>query len=190
MLFHRSDFQGMILRRLPPSVRVHLSHRLVGFSESPRVSSTSSSSSSFPSSSSSTTADSTEIRLEFENGATATCDVLIGADGLRSRVRRGLADLAEAEVAAARSAETQSARSGGSGVGETEPVGVTVAKAGKNHHTFHSAELFAARAEPVWTGTYVYRGLVETAKLAERWPGHPALTIPFQVCEPLRLTST
>ncbi|KAL1716800.1 hypothetical protein EV715DRAFT_292837 [Schizophyllum commune] len=187
MLFHRADFQGMILRHLPPSVRVHLSHRLVGFTESPRVSPSSSSprvsssssspftsSSSFapPSPSSSTTADSTEICLEFENGATATCDVLIGADGLRSRVRRGLADLAEAEVAAA--------RSGVAGSEAQSSQGQVAAKAAKNQQTFHSAELFAARAEPVWTGTYVYRGLVETAKLAERWPGHPALTIPFQ----------
>ncbi|KAL1672761.1 hypothetical protein EV122DRAFT_294643 [Schizophyllum commune] len=188
MLFHRADFQGMILRHLPPSVRVHLSHRLVGFTESPRVSSSSSSpftsASSLPSSSSppllsssprvssSSSSSTTEIRLEFENGATATCDVLIGADGLRSRVRRGLADLAEAEVAAARSA---------SGAAKVVDDGAKpLAKAEKNQQTFHSAELFAARAEPVWTGTYVYRGLVETARLAERWPGHPALTIPFQ----------
>ncbi|KAL1731639.1 hypothetical protein EV714DRAFT_271440 [Schizophyllum commune] len=179
MLFHRADFQGMILRHLPPSVRVHLSHRLVGFTESPRgfTQSPRVSSSSSSSSSSSTT----EIRLEFENGATATCDVLVGADGLRSRVRRGLADLAEAEVAAARSGVAEAARSGVAAakvVGDgAKPAQTSVEK---NQQTFHSAELFAARAEPVWTGTYVYRGLVETAKLAERWPGHPALTIPFQ----------
>ncbi|KAI5826656.1 FAD/NAD(P)-binding domain-containing protein [Schizophyllum commune Tattone D] len=186
MLFHRADFQGMILRHLPPSVRVHLSHRLVGFTESPRVSSSSTSSlpslSSSPRVSSSSSSSATEIHLEFENGATATCDVLIGADGLRSRVRRGLADLAEAEVAAARSAEAEAARSGVAAAEKADVVaaGSGAMKAGKNHHTLHSAELFAARAEPVWTGTYVYRGLVETAKLAERWPGHPALTIPFQ----------
>ncbi|KAL1702698.1 hypothetical protein EV121DRAFT_209403 [Schizophyllum commune] len=171
MLFHRADFQGMILRHLPPSVRVHLSHRLVGFTESPRVSS-----------SSNIAADSTEIRLEFENGAAATCDVLIGADGLRSRVRRGLADLAEAEVAAARSG-AEAARSGVEAArsgAEAEGANQTSGKAAKRERTFHSAELFAARAEPVWTGTYVFRGLVETAKLAKRWPGHPALTIPFQ----------
>ena len=99
-------------------------------------------------------------------------------------VRTCCRGLAEAEVAAARSGATEAARSGAaaarSGAG-AEGANQTSGKAAKRERTFHSAALFAARAEPVWTGTYVFRGLVETAKLAERWPGHPAMTVPFQV---------
>ncbi|TRM70645.1 hypothetical protein BD626DRAFT_478126 [Schizophyllum amplum] len=122
MLFHRADFQGMILRRLTPAARVHLSHRLADFQE-----------------------DGDEIHLRFENGTSATCDVLIGADGLRSSVRSRMADTAR-EMA--------------------------------SHSEMN--RLFAERADPVWTGTYAFRGLVDAARLAERWPGHPALSTPSQ----------
>ncbi|PFH48453.1 hypothetical protein AMATHDRAFT_81791 [Amanita thiersii Skay4041] len=64
---HRADLQRVLLNCLSPSVKVHLSHRLISYSEEQA---------------------NTPITLEFENGNKATCDVLIGADGIHSVVRQ------------------------------------------------------------------------------------------------------
>ncbi|KAF5379482.1 hypothetical protein D9615_006637 [Tricholomella constricta] len=66
MLFHRADFQRALLRRLPKSCQTHCSKRLRSYTQR------------LPGS----------IELLFEDGSTTTCDVLIGADGLKSAVRR------------------------------------------------------------------------------------------------------
>ncbi|KAL1744720.1 hypothetical protein HDZ31DRAFT_82482 [Schizophyllum fasciatum] len=47
--------------------------------------------------------------------------------------------------------------------------------------TLGKPELRTAFA-PVFSGTKIYRGLVTSEKLAEVWPGHPALTMPFIYC--------
>jgi len=61
---HRADVLSMIMRALPPE-RLHIRHRLVAFTDSgPRV------------------------EAEFDNGECITADVLIGADGIHSTVRR------------------------------------------------------------------------------------------------------
>jgi 2-polyprenyl-6-methoxyphenol hydroxylase-like FAD-dependent oxidoreductase len=49
--------------------QIHLSHRFVSYEEHER-----------------------EVLLRFENGTTTKCDVLIGADGIRSAVRRCFLD--------------------------------------------------------------------------------------------------
>jgi 2-polyprenyl-6-methoxyphenol hydroxylase-like FAD-dependent oxidoreductase len=56
----------MLVSALPPD-RMHLGHRLTGFSER---------------------AD--KIEAQFENGVRATADALIGADGIHSMVQRQL----------------------------------------------------------------------------------------------------
>jgi salicylate hydroxylase len=66
MTFHRADFQSALLKNLPRSCRVTCSKRLRSYTQSPTG----------------------PIELVFEDGSTATCDVLIGADGLKSAVRR------------------------------------------------------------------------------------------------------
>lgn len=66
MFFHRADFQRVLLRRLPNSCKTHCSKRLRSYKQ--RLSG--------------------PIELLFEDGSTITCDVLIGADGLKSAVRR------------------------------------------------------------------------------------------------------
>jgi salicylate hydroxylase len=68
MTFHRPDFQNALLRRLPPSYRIHCSKRLRSYTQR----------------------QGGPINLLFEDGTKASCDVLVGADGLKSAVRRSL----------------------------------------------------------------------------------------------------
>lgn len=73
--FHRAEFQKVLLSHLPGSVRTQCSKRLRSYSQ--------------PS-------ESEAIQLVFEDDSVATCDILVGADGLKSSVRRSLL-LAEGE---------------------------------------------------------------------------------------------
>lgn len=63
--FHRADVQQVFLAHISSAVRVHLNRRLVSYRESDR-----------------------KIYLSFKSGEMATCDFLIGADGVNSVVRR------------------------------------------------------------------------------------------------------
>lgn len=60
---HRADLQGALLRALPPE-SVHLDKTFVGFD-----------------------ARGEEVLARFDDGEEVACDVLVGADGLHSRVR-------------------------------------------------------------------------------------------------------
>ncbi|KAG2159502.1 FAD/NAD(P)-binding domain-containing protein [Suillus bovinus] len=77
MRFHRADFHGVLLSHLSPSCTTHNAKRLQSYIQ-PR-------------------SRKSPIRLIFKDGSTATCDVLIGADGIKSAVRscmmRELADV-------------------------------------------------------------------------------------------------
>lgn len=108
---------------MQPAGRVHLSRRLRSYEE----------------------IDS-EVRLNFTDGTTATCDLLIGTDGIRSTVRRKLLEKQVTAVPATKSL-TDGLQLG----------------------------------DPVWSGTYAYRGLVPFDRLAARFPGHRALTTPIMV---------
>lgn len=83
ILFHRADFQQVLLRKLPISCKAHYSKRLRSYKQ--RLSG--------------------PIELLFEDGSSTSCDVLIGADGLKSAVRRTFlaekAELAKSEGKAA-----------------------------------------------------------------------------------------
>jgi salicylate hydroxylase len=68
MTFHRPDFQNVLLRRLPTSYRIYCSKRLRSYSQR----------------------QGGPVNLLFEDGTRTSCDVLLGADGLRSAVRRSL----------------------------------------------------------------------------------------------------
>src|SRR5215207_6507992 len=63
---HRADLQGALLRSLPAG-SVHLGKTFAGFD-----------------------VEGEEVRARFEDGTGAACDVLVGADGLHSRVRAQL----------------------------------------------------------------------------------------------------
>ena len=71
-----------------------------------------------------------EITLHFTNGHNASCDFLVGADGIRSAVRRSFLE-----------------------------------KQGLSHST---------SMHPVWTGAYIYRGLISRCQLEAEYPGHRA----------------
>ncbi|KAJ8082777.1 hypothetical protein PM082_008633 [Marasmius tenuissimus] len=66
VLLHRADYQQTLIQHLPRSCRTHCSKRLRSYSQ--RLSG--------------------PIELVFEDGTVAYCDVLLGADGLKSAVRR------------------------------------------------------------------------------------------------------
>ncbi|KAF8193048.1 salicylate hydroxylase [Pholiota molesta] len=63
--FHRADLQQTLVSSLHG--RLHLAHRFASYAEA-----------------------GDKIRIQFENGATATCDLLIGMDGIRSTVRKSV----------------------------------------------------------------------------------------------------
>ena len=62
----RAGFQQVLLRRLPPTCQTHFRKKLISFDDSLDG----------------------PIILHFEDGCTAKCDILIGADGIKSAVRR------------------------------------------------------------------------------------------------------
>jgi len=66
--FHRADFQDVLLKHLPRSCKVYCSKRLCSYHQS----------------------QSGPVKLAFEDGSTALCDILIGADGIKSPTRRSL----------------------------------------------------------------------------------------------------
>ncbi|KAK0450361.1 salicylate 1-monooxygenase [Desarmillaria tabescens] len=66
--FHRGDLHDVFVNHLSPRCVIHYSKRLQSYSEQPDGS----------------------VKIFFEDGTTAECDVLIGADGIKSRVRASL----------------------------------------------------------------------------------------------------
>ncbi|KAF8843489.1 FAD/NAD(P)-binding domain-containing protein [Paxillus ammoniavirescens] len=89
MKIHRADFHGVLLAHLPKSCKSHHSKRLVSYTQ-PEPSTNS------------------PIILSFTDGTTSSCDVLIGADGIKSAVRgcmmREIAQTLSEEPAAAAAA--------------------------------------------------------------------------------------
>jgi salicylate hydroxylase len=69
IVFHRGDFQAVFLNNLPDSVSIHTKKRLDNYTQNDNG-----------------------VVLYFEDGTTAEADVVIGADGLQSRVRRKLVE--------------------------------------------------------------------------------------------------
>lgn len=78
--FFRAELQRVLLEHLLPKNKVCLNKRLVSYIQLPQ---------------------SRGLQLHFEDGGTAACDVLLGCDGIRSKVRATmyakLADEAQAE---------------------------------------------------------------------------------------------
>ena len=66
MSFHRAEFHGALLNRLPSSCGAFPAKRLESYTQQPGDA----------------------IMLRFQDGSTATCDILLGADGVKSAVRK------------------------------------------------------------------------------------------------------
>ncbi|KAN0109198.1 salicylate hydroxylase [Russula decolorans] len=66
MSFHRAEFHVALLNRLPSSCGAFASKRLESYTQQPG----------------------NAIMLRFQDGSTATCDILLGADGVKSAVRK------------------------------------------------------------------------------------------------------
>ncbi|KAM5530141.1 hypothetical protein V8D89_016197 [Ganoderma adspersum] len=81
LAFHRPDFHAVLLRHLSPQCHTYTSKRLVSYTH--------------------TISPQPATKLYFRDGTTAVCDVLIGADGVKSSVRsavvKELAVVAQAE---------------------------------------------------------------------------------------------
>lgn len=67
---HRADFHEVLLRHLPETCRTHTSKRLRSYTQH--------------------SSPGSPIELHFADGSSSQCDVLIGADGLKSAVRHSL----------------------------------------------------------------------------------------------------
>ena len=78
---HRQHMIAVLKKRLPTSCTVHPRKRLIDYTELEQQNARSVS----------------PIRLEFADGTTATTDVLIGADGIRSAVRKTLFETVASE---------------------------------------------------------------------------------------------
>ena len=66
MTFHRAEFHRALLNRLPSSCGTFSSKRLESYTQQPGD----------------------PIVLRFQDGSTAICDILLGADGVKSAVRK------------------------------------------------------------------------------------------------------
>ncbi|KAL1662821.1 hypothetical protein GGF50DRAFT_116636 [Schizophyllum commune] len=76
MLLHRAEVQDLLLKHISPDIKVHLSHRLDGYSYTNHAAE--------------------RIELRFRGGQVSRCDLLIAADGVHSVTRRVfLSNLAE-----------------------------------------------------------------------------------------------
>lgn len=117
LFLHRAVIQEILLNHLSASIRCHLSSRLISYDEIPG----------------------SQVQLVFENGSTTTCNLLIGADGIKSIVRK---------------------------------------KFVADHHS-ESGQV--PNADPMWSGTFVYRSVIESKLISEQMPNHRILTTPLVV---------
>lgn len=93
------------------------------------------------------------IMLEFRDGSSAHCDLLIGADGIYSATRHTLFELAALEFEADSSIE------------------------GKKN-----ADALRAKKEPIWSGHISYRTTADSEKLRKLNPNHRILSSFQLVC--------
>ncbi|KAH8111735.1 hypothetical protein DFH11DRAFT_575240 [Phellopilus nigrolimitatus] len=127
--FHRAEFLMSLAGQIDSAITSkHFSMRLVSYTLPPASS------------------PSSPITLNFKDGTTATCGVLIGADGIHSATRHTLLELAANDAEADGSDE------------------------GKK-----SAEILRGMVDPIWSGSVAYRGVLPREKLEKLNPNHRAM---------------
>ncbi|TFK84180.1 FAD/NAD(P)-binding domain-containing protein [Polyporus arcularius HHB13444] len=126
---HRAEMVGVLLRHLPPNCSIHTSKKLVGYEEVSED-------------------GRTTYMLHFADGTTAVADVVIGADGIKSKTRASMYDLAhKAEC--------------------SDPEATKREECRRCRH-----------ATPKWTGIVTYRYLIPSDRLREISSTHRALDTP------------
>lgn len=90
--FHRGELQKLFLEHIRHPERIHMSKRLASYAQSKGPDG--------------------RVELRFHDGSTALCDVMVGADGIKSQVRAAMyTQLADAAQNAGRTEEAASLRS-------------------------------------------------------------------------------
>ena len=134
--FYRVELQNALVKTLDPdTTKTHFAKRMVSYTLPPPSEPTS------------------PITLHFEDGSVATCDVLLGADGIHSVTRRTLLNLAANDAEKNGSEDSQK-----------------------------TADALRGFIEPIWSGAMIYRGLIPREKLEKLNPNHSALTTSQLVC--------
>ncbi|KAL5526162.1 hypothetical protein ACEPAG_7500 [Sanghuangporus baumii] len=140
LTLHRADFQRVLAQYAIPPAKPHFGKRIVGYEyadENDRES---------------------EIVLRFSDGSTTRTDVLVGADGIRSVVRRDVI-----------------CRLVKCGVLQLDPCSYSIVSNDDDHvRKLDQDALISDLVEPIWSGTIVYRNLIKLEKLEERFPDHRA----------------
>ncbi|KAF5339762.1 hypothetical protein D9611_009071 [Ephemerocybe angulata] len=116
MRFHRAELQMALMDRVNTNGCVKLDRRLTGYNEYEN-----------------------HVELEFQDGSTVNCDILVAADGIRSSIRKQFCK----------------------GIAKGD---------------------FVICTDPVWSGTFAYRGLLSHDDIEKAFPGHRAKTNPVIYC--------
>ncbi|KAI0088036.1 FAD/NAD(P)-binding domain-containing protein [Irpex rosettiformis] len=119
-LFHRAHFLNVLVDQIPSSI-AHLGKRLRAYTQN---------------------SPSEPITLEFADGTTATCDLLVGSDGIKSAVRRCMY---EGKAAVTRNAELLKhiePRFSGWVVYRTLVPVEKLTKDGESHRIFHTPMMY------------------------------------------------
>lgn len=147
---HRADFQTVLTGQLKKAVV--LSKRLVSYEDASSSAAISGDRENGP--------ESPTVLLHFADGTTATCDVLIGADGLKSCVRSVMVERLAKEVEAEAKAT---------------PTDTSVTPKAR-------ADDIRARGQLTWSGFVAYRVIIPADQLRTRSPGHSLLSSPMMYC--------
>ncbi|TCD71096.1 hypothetical protein EIP91_000190 [Steccherinum ochraceum] len=125
---HRPDFLRILLESGSSSYRTHFQKRLLNYHDS----------------------GAGPITLNFKDGTVATCDVLVGADGIKSVVRTGMYEQLASQWEEVNGSCCSNERS----------------------------DALRLNKNPTWTGQVVYRSLIPTEVLARANPTHHSLSVP------------
>ena len=132
--FHRAELQKTFLELVQPPRKVRLGKRVLAYEQSD-----------------------SGIELQFQDGTTATCDVLMGCDGIRSGVRGAMySQLADAAQRAGRPEEAAKLRTHKSAVFSGEEMYRCLIKkdelppgALKNHPAFNASVLIVVSCKEI-----------------------------------------